>query len=53
MIRYNIDEAVFDVATARQHLIEVDPQARFALSRFSEAERLAEMSRARQGKVGQ
>lgn len=53
MIRYNIDEAVFDVATARQHLIEVDPQARFALSRFSEAERLAEMSRARQGRVGQ
>ena len=27
MIRYNIDEAVFDIATARQRLVTVDPQA--------------------------
>jgi hypothetical protein len=40
MIRYAIDEAVFDVATARQRLVTVDPQARFAISKFSEAEQL-------------
>lgn len=47
MIRYNIDEAVFDVATARQHLVTVDPQAGFAISKFPEAERLLELSRTR------
>jgi carboxyl-terminal processing protease len=40
MIRYAIDESVFDVATARQHLITVDPQAKFAISKFPEAEQL-------------
>jgi carboxyl-terminal processing protease len=45
MIRYEIDVNCFDVATARQHLITVDPQARFALSRFGEAERLSELAR--------
>jgi carboxyl-terminal processing protease len=30
MIRYAIDESVFDIATAKQHLITVDPQATFA-----------------------
>jgi hypothetical protein len=40
MIRYFIDEAVFDAATARQRLVTVDPQARFAISKFSEAEQL-------------
>ena len=40
MIRYAIDESVFDIATAKQHLITVDPQAKFAISKFSEAEQL-------------
>ena len=40
MIRYAIDEQVFDIATAKQHLITVDPQAKFAISKFSEAEQL-------------
>ena len=54
MIRYNIDEAVFDVATARQHLVTVDPQARFAISKFPEAEKLLELNRNRTAaKVGQ
>ncbi len=54
MIRYEIDLAVFDAATARQRLITVDPQARYALGRFSEAERLSELSRNRtNAKVGQ
>ena len=43
MIRYDIDESVFDVATARQHLITVDPQAQFAISKFPEAEKLLEL----------
>jgi len=53
MIRLEIDTAVFDVATARQHLITADPQARFALSRFGEAEKLVELSRNRSAKIGQ
>ncbi len=54
MLRYEIDTAVFDVATARQHLIAVDPQARFAISRFPEAERLLDLPKSRTAnKVGQ
>lgn len=40
MIRYAIDEQVFDIATAKQHLITVDPQAKFAISKFGDAEAL-------------
>ena len=53
MIRFEIDSAVFDIATARQHLITADPQARFALGRFTEAERLVELSKSRPAKIGQ
>ena len=31
--------------TARQHLVTVDPQAKFAISKFDEAEKLLELSR--------
>ena len=48
-----VDQAVFNIATARQHLITVDPQARFAISRFDEAVRLTELSRAKGSKLGQ
>ena len=47
MIRYAIDEAAFDIATARQRLITVDPQAKFAISKFPESEKLLELSKAR------
>jgi carboxyl-terminal processing protease len=40
MIRYEIDIALFDVATARRHLLEKDPQAQYALTLFPEAEKL-------------
>jgi carboxyl-terminal processing protease len=40
MVRYAIDESVFDIATAKQHLITTDPQAKYAISQFPEAERL-------------
>ena len=40
MIRYRIDEAVFGVADAQRHLIEVDPQAQLALTQFGEAQKL-------------
>jgi carboxyl-terminal processing protease len=53
MIRLEIDTAVFDIATARQHLITADPQARFALGRFTEAENLVELSKNRPAKIGQ
>ena len=45
MIRYAIDESVFDIATAKQHLITVDPQAKFAISKFPEAEKLLELKK--------
>ena len=32
--------ALFDVATARRHLLDKDPQAQFALGLFGEAESL-------------
>jgi carboxyl-terminal processing protease len=54
MIRYAIDESVFDIATARQRLVTVDPQAKFAISKFPDAERLLEQSRTRtSAKAGQ
>jgi carboxyl-terminal processing protease len=40
MIRYEIDVALFDVATAKKHLLEKDPQAQYALTMFGEAESL-------------
>ncbi len=46
MIRYAIDESVFDIATARQHLITVDPQAKFAISKFPEAGQLLTLKKA-------
>jgi len=45
MLRYAIDESVFDIATAKQHLITVDPQARFAISKFPDAEKLLELKK--------
>jgi carboxyl-terminal processing protease len=45
MIRYRIDEAVFGVAMARQHLIMVDPQAQVAVTMFGEAQKLAGLTR--------
>ncbi len=53
MLRFEIDTAVFDIATARQRLITADPQARFALGRFNEAERLVELSKNRPARIGQ
>jgi carboxyl-terminal processing protease len=47
MIRYEIDVALFSIEEARRHLVAKDPQAQFALSRFPEAVKLAELSRAR------
>jgi carboxyl-terminal processing protease len=45
MIHYEIDLALFGVEEARRNLILQDPQARFALSQFSEAQRLTELAR--------
>lgn len=53
MIRFEIDTAVFDIATARRRLIAADPQARFALARFPEAEKLGQLSRSKPARIGQ
>jgi carboxyl-terminal processing protease len=54
MIRFEIDVALFSMATARQHLVEVDPQAKFALTQFPEVQKLTELRRVRTtAKIGQ
>ncbi len=54
MIRFEIDVALFTNATARQHLVEVDPQARFALTQFPEVQKLTGLRRTRMtNRVGQ
>jgi carboxyl-terminal processing protease len=45
MIRFEIDNALFGIADARRHLIQVDPQAQAALATFGEAVKLTELSR--------
>jgi carboxyl-terminal processing protease len=51
MIRYEIDVALFDVATARRHLLERDPQAQYALTLLPEAEKLLRATPARNTQV--
>jgi len=46
MLRYEIDRALFGVSEARRHLVDVDPQAKVALTMFGEAQRLADLSKA-------
>jgi carboxyl-terminal processing protease len=46
MMHYEIDLALFGVEEARRNLVQQDPQARFAVSQFGEAQRLTEMARA-------
>jgi len=53
MMRYEIDLALFGVEEARRNLIVQDPQAKFALSQFPEAQRLTEMSRTGTRAAGQ
>lgn len=45
MMRYQINLALFSIEEARRNLTESDPQARFAVSLFPEAERLFRLSR--------
>jgi carboxyl-terminal processing protease len=45
MIRFRIDEAVFSIADARRHAVDVDPQAQLALTMFGGAQKLATLSR--------
>jgi carboxyl-terminal processing protease len=45
MIRFEIDNALFGIADARRHLIEVDPEAQVGLTMFGEAQKLAELSK--------
>jgi hypothetical protein len=45
MIRYEIDRALFGVSEARRHLVDVDPQARVAVTMFAEAQRLTDLSK--------
>jgi carboxyl-terminal processing protease len=51
MIHYDIDIALFGLTEARHGLISRDPQAQFAVQQFPEAERLAEMRKAKADKT--
>jgi carboxyl-terminal processing protease len=53
MIRYDIDLALFGVSSARRHLLELDPQAQFALSLFKDAEQLTQVARTKAARVNQ
>jgi carboxyl-terminal processing protease len=52
MIRYEIDVALFSVATARQRLMAEDPQAQYALTLFPEAQQLLTLPKASTAKSG-
>jgi carboxyl-terminal processing protease len=45
MIRFEIDNALFGIADARRHLVQVDPQAVAAMGVFGEALKLTELSK--------
>ena len=45
MIHYEIDLPLFGVEEARRNLIQQDPQARFGINQFGEAQRLTELAR--------
>jgi carboxyl-terminal processing protease len=45
MMHYEIDLPLFGVEEARRNLIQQDPQAKFAISQFGEAQRLTELAR--------
>jgi carboxyl-terminal processing protease len=47
MIHYEIDMALFGLSEARKSLLARDPQALYALQLFPEAERLAELRKAK------
>ena len=46
MIRHYIDLDLFGVVDARRHLVDVDPQATFALGLFADAKALTQLSKA-------
>jgi hypothetical protein len=45
MIRFEIDTALFGVADAWRHMLQVDPQAQAALQQFGEAQKLLNLSK--------
>ncbi len=45
MMHYELDLALFGVEEARRNLIQHDPQAKFAVGQFGEAQRLTELAR--------
>ena len=45
LIHYEIDLALFGVEEARRNLILQDPQSKFAMAQFGEAQRLTELAR--------
>jgi carboxyl-terminal processing protease len=47
MIRYEIDVALFSMEEARRRLVGSDPQAKYALTLFGEAENLTRLSQTR------
>lgn len=52
MIRYEIDLDLFGGAEAKRHLSAVDPQVKYALTLFPEAQKLGELGK-RQGQTAQ
>ncbi|MEP7119239.1 MAG: S41 family peptidase [Acidobacteriota bacterium] len=53
MIRFEIDSAVFGMGVARRRLLEVDPQAQYALTLFGEAGKLLTLAKVKTTRSGQ
>ncbi|HUU35512.1 MAG TPA: S41 family peptidase [Vicinamibacterales bacterium] len=53
MVRFEIDAAVFGMGVARRRLLEVDPQAQYALSLFPQAEKLLTLAKVKTTRSGQ
>jgi carboxyl-terminal processing protease len=51
MIRFEIDNALFGIADARRHLVQVDPQAVAAMGVFNEALKLTELTKGNRTKA--
>ena len=53
MLRYEIDLAVFGAGVARRRLLEVDPQAQYALGLFPKADQLLTLAKTKTTRSGQ
>ena len=52
MVRFEVDSAVFGMGVARRRLLDVDPQAQYALGLFPKAEQLLTLAKTKSTRTG-